>query len=204
MRQGSSIGYDGVDNISNLAFGKPPVCILRVGDFFHTKIIISSLNISYEVDKQITWDLNPEGVGVTPMYCNISMNFEYIGGQSMSAPISNLQNALSFNYYANTEMYDPRADSIIDENGKAKLKEGFKLADYVLNTDNLDESVADYKKSVVEKINVLDLEYKNYITNETQVRFEDRIPKNNTPTATLDPNLEEVLDFLSLKRPQRK
>ena len=28
---------------TNLAFGRPPVCILRLGDFYHTKIIIESL-----------------------------------------------------------------------------------------------------------------------------------------------------------------
>jgi hypothetical protein len=40
MRQGSSV-YNSGDNIKpdNLSFGRPPVLILRIGDFIHTKII---------------------------------------------------------------------------------------------------------------------------------------------------------------------
>lgn len=109
LRQGDSIGRDGIENWKNLAFGRPPVCILRIGDFFHTRIIIESLNIDYEQ----TWDMNPEGVGVQPMYANVTLNIKILGGSSMSAPINRLQNALSFNYYANTEMFDARADSVV-------------------------------------------------------------------------------------------
>ena len=38
------------DNVgpSNLAFGTAPVCILRVGDFYHTKIIIDNINFSFD------------------------------------------------------------------------------------------------------------------------------------------------------------
>lgn len=112
-RQGESIGLDGVDNVKNLAFGRPPVCILRVGDFFHTKIIIESVNITYKAANNIMWDLNPEGIGIQPMYADISLNIKILGGMSMTAPINRLQNALSFNFYANTEMYDARADSVV-------------------------------------------------------------------------------------------
>lgn len=120
LRQGDSIGRDGIDNWKNLAFGRPPVCILRIGDFYHTRIIIESLDINY--DEGMQWDLNPEGIGVQPMYADITMSVKILGGSSMTAPINRLQNALSFNYYANTEMYDARADSvvfseIVDENG---------------------------------------------------------------------------------------
>lgn len=191
-RQGSSVGFDGIDNISNLAFGKPPVCILRVGDFLHSKIIINSLNIDY--NDKITWDLNPEGVGVTPMIAKISLNFDYIGGQSMSAPISRLQNALSFNYYANTEMYDPRADKIIDENGYAKVSDGLKSSDYYINNENIEQSQKDYQESVTEKINVLNLQYQNYNVNESNLRVEDRTPKNNIPSNT------ENIDKVDLRR----
>lgn len=128
-RQGDSIGRDGVDNWKNLAFGRPPVCILRIGDFYHTRIIIESMSINY--NEGMTWDLNPEGIGVQPMYVDISLNIKILGGSSMAAPINRLQNALSFNYYANTEMYDVRADSVIlgegDSNGDAdstSLKKG--------------------------------------------------------------------------------
>lgn len=93
----------------NLAFGRPPVCILRIGDFYHTKIVIDTLNFSYE---PLVWDLNPEGVGVQPMICTVDLNFSFIGGSSLQGPINKLQNAVSFNYFANTQIYDPRADSI--------------------------------------------------------------------------------------------
>ena len=93
----------------NLAFGAPPVCILRIGDFYNTKIMIDNLNIDYE---PLVWDLNPEGVGVQPMIANVTISFKYIGGSSMYGPINKLQNALSFNYFANSEVYDPRADYI--------------------------------------------------------------------------------------------
>lgn len=99
---------------NNMSFGRPPVCILRIGDFYYTKIIIESLNIDYEQQ----WDLNPEGIGVMPMIANVTLNFKFIGGSSLSGPISRLQNALSFNSYANTEVYDNRAERAeYDEGG---------------------------------------------------------------------------------------
>jgi hypothetical protein len=104
------IGLDGkpkYTNAVNTSFGAPPVLVLRIGDFYNTKIIPTSLNISYE---PLNLDLNPEGIGVQPMLAKISMNFNFVGGSGLKEPIDKLQNALSFNYYANTEMYDERAD----------------------------------------------------------------------------------------------
>jgi hypothetical protein len=110
---------------NNLAFGRPPVCILRIGDFYNTKIVIDSVAIDYE---PLVWDLNPEGVGIQPMIANVNLSFKFIGGSSLMGPINKLQNALSFNYYANTHVYDPRADYIAkDEHSqyfKDKVKEG--------------------------------------------------------------------------------
>jgi len=97
------------DNPNNLAFGPAPVCILRIGDFYNTKIMMDNLSIDYE---PLVWDLNPEGVGVQPMIANVTISFKYIGGSSMYGPINKLQNALSFNYFANSQVYDPRADYI--------------------------------------------------------------------------------------------
>jgi len=91
----------------NTAFGAPPVCVLRIGDFFHTKVIIDSLTLKYD---EVPFDLNPEGIGVQPMIADVSLNFNFIGGQGLKQPIEQLQNALSFNYYANTEVYDERAE----------------------------------------------------------------------------------------------
>ncbi|MFW6243199.1 MAG: hypothetical protein ACOC2W_03475, partial [bacterium] len=101
MRQGKNI-EDGEN--TNSVFGKQPVCVLRIGDFYHTKIIIENLAIDYSVD--VPWDLNPEGMGVQPMIAEINLKVKVIGGQSLATPIAQLQNALSFNYYANSTFYD--------------------------------------------------------------------------------------------------
>ena len=95
------------NDVTNSVFGAPPVCVLRIGDFFHTKIVIDSLSIKYEDGR---FDLNPEGIGVQPMIADVSISFNFIGGHGLAGPVAKLQNALSFNFYANTEMYDERAD----------------------------------------------------------------------------------------------
>lgn len=101
------------ETAGNLAFGRPPVCVLRIGDFFYTRIIIESLSIDYD---PLLWDLNPEGIGVQPMIANINLTFKFIGGGDLGGPISRLQNAVSFNYYANSSVYDDRADRVTYEN----------------------------------------------------------------------------------------
>ncbi len=98
------VGEDFCD-ASNTAFGKPPICVLRIGDFYHTKIAIDNLQISYE---PLVWDLNPEGIGAQPMIANIQLSFKYIGGSGLRKYVDELQNALSFNYYANADVYDDR------------------------------------------------------------------------------------------------
>jgi len=105
----------------NLAFGRPPICILRIGDFYHTKIVIDSMNFSFD---PLVWDLNPEGVGVQPMICTVDLNFAFIGGSSLSAPINRLQNAVSYNFFANTEMYSPQSDTVDGEFGNATINRG--------------------------------------------------------------------------------
>jgi len=105
-RQGPTLENE---NASNLAFGRAPVCILRIGDFYNTKIVIDSLGIDYE---PLVWDLNPEGIGVQPMIANVNLSFKFIGGSTLESPINKLQNALSFNYYANSHVYDVRADYV--------------------------------------------------------------------------------------------
>jgi hypothetical protein len=98
--------------VTNTAFGPPPVCILRIGDFYHTKIIINSINITYD---PLVWDMNYEGIGMQPMIANVDIQFNYIGGSSLGGPINELQNALSFNYFANTNLYDNRSKLSKDE-----------------------------------------------------------------------------------------
>ena len=92
---------------NNTAFGAPPICVLRIGDFYHTKVAIDNVSLSYE---PLIFDLNPEGIGVQPMIANVQMNFKFIGGQSLKGPVSKLQNALTHNFFANTEVYDSRAE----------------------------------------------------------------------------------------------
>jgi hypothetical protein len=106
-RQGATMESQ---DANNLAFGRPPVCILRIGDFYNTKIVMDNVSIDYE---PLVWDLNPEGIGVQPMIANVTISFKFIGGSSLDGPLNKLQNALSFNYFANTQVYDPRADYII-------------------------------------------------------------------------------------------
>jgi len=111
IRPGDTIPIKGLSDVSDLnarntSFGPPPICILRVGDFYHSKVIIRDVNITFEEN---VWDLNPEGIGVQPMIANVSLQVNFIGGQGLSKPVERLQNALSSNFYANTEMYDERS-----------------------------------------------------------------------------------------------
>jgi hypothetical protein len=98
------------NNATNTSFGAPPVLILRIGDFYNTKIIPESLSISYE-----QLDINPEGIGVQPMIATVQMGFKFVGGSGLKESIDKLQNALTFNYYANTEIWDDRADVTANE-----------------------------------------------------------------------------------------
>ena len=90
MRPGDTIPVIGTDgkpkyNSSvNTSFGAPPVLVLRVGDFYHTKIIPTGLQISYD---PLVFDMNPEGIGVQPMIAKISLNFNFVGGQGINEPI---------------------------------------------------------------------------------------------------------------------
>lgn len=111
-RQGNTIGASDSNNAktaTNLAFGRPPICVLRLGDFYYTEIVITNMTITYD---PLQWDLNSEGIGVQPLIANINLTFNFIGGSDLAGPIKRLQNAMSFNYYANTEVYDNRADRV--------------------------------------------------------------------------------------------
>jgi hypothetical protein len=113
LRPGETLPIKGISDISDLnarntTFGPPPICVMRIGDFYHSKIAIKDVNIEFEED---LWDLNPEGIGVQPMIANVTLQINFIGGHGLAKPVEKLQNALSSNFYANTEMYDPRAIS---------------------------------------------------------------------------------------------
>lgn len=111
-RQGNTVGASDPNTMktaTNLAFGRPPICVLRLGDFYYTEIVITNMTITYD---PLQWDLNSEGIGVQPLIANVNLTFNFIGGSDLAGPIKRLQNAMSFNYYANTEVYDNRADRV--------------------------------------------------------------------------------------------
>lgn len=108
-RQGNTIGASDAlgKSANNLAFGQAPYCVLRLGDFYNQMICIDNINIDYEGPQ---FDLNQEGIGVQPLLARVSLSFKFIGGGDLTGPVRRLQNAMTFNYYANTGLYDNRAD----------------------------------------------------------------------------------------------
>jgi outer membrane protein OmpA-like peptidoglycan-associated protein len=123
MRPGQTIpvidtdGKPKYNDALNTAFGAPPILVLRVGDFYHTKIVPQNLSITYD---PLQLDMNPEGIGIQPMVANVTLGFNFIGGHGLAGPVQELQNALSFNYYANTEIYDERATATEDTSERDK------------------------------------------------------------------------------------
>ena len=114
------IGADGrpkYNDALNTSFGAPPILVLRVGDFYHSKIVPSNLSFKYDDAK---YDLNPEGIGIQPMIVDVTLGFDFIGGHGLKGPVNELQNALSFNFYANTEVYDERATATEDVSARDK------------------------------------------------------------------------------------
>lgn len=113
MRAGNTVtASDGsyAKSANNLAFGRPPFCVLRLGDWYNQMIVIDNISISYD---PLVWDLNEEGIGVIPLIANVSMSFKFIGGGDLGGPVRRLQNAMSFNYYANGRLYDNRSDRMV-------------------------------------------------------------------------------------------
>lgn len=170
-RAGDSIS---TNVVTNNVFGPPPVCILRIGDFYHTKIIINSINISYE---PLVWDMNYEGIGVQPMIANVDIQFNFIGGSSLGGPINELQNALTFNYFANTNLYDNRAKLSKDEE------------DYLNSIlDNIDkQEKAEIKRKqdemyMIEESNRVPEELKNVYVNKTNNNTSMNLKPKLTPT----------------------
>jgi hypothetical protein len=136
----------------NTSFGTPPVLVLRIGDFFHTKIIPENISFSYD---PLLFDMNPEGIGVQPMIVKVSLNFKIIGGMGLAKPVEQLQNALSFNYYANTEIYDERSvwtdDSFkkIDADLEKQILQNEPLTDGAAVTDTIQNAFGDTIGTIV-------------------------------------------------------
>lgn len=112
-RQGDTISSSDSNNLKssrNLSFGRPPFCVLRLGDFLNQLVIIDNVQLDYESGDGMSWDLNKEGAGVQPLLVKVILSLRLIGGGDMAGPIRRLQNAMTFNYYSNTSLYDNRAD----------------------------------------------------------------------------------------------
>lgn len=125
---------------NNLAFGRPPYCVLRLGDFYYQLIVIDSINYNYDISNGLQWDLNTEGNGVQPMLCEVSINFKFIGGGDIEGPVRRLQNAMTFNYYANTSFYDNRADRhVYNNNPETGISTLDKESSYSYNTKLFDD-----------------------------------------------------------------
>lgn len=175
-RQGATISEAGP---KNLAFGPAPVCILRIGDFYNTKIIMDNVSFSYE---PLVWDLNPEGIGVQPMIANVTISFKYIGGSSLYGPINKLQNALSFNYFANTQTFDPRADTLAVEKSNSgsntgKQKNDDPIYKLVAGLNPISESMGPLSNSEADKKAVTKEKDSNQITgSDNTVKASNKVP----------------------------
>jgi hypothetical protein len=111
IRPGDTLPIKGLSdeadlNARNTTFGPPPICVIRIGDFYHSKVVIKDVGITFDDG---VWDFNPEGIGVQPMIASVTLQVSFIGGHGLERPVEKLQNALSSNFYANTEMYDERS-----------------------------------------------------------------------------------------------
>ena len=142
-RQGNTIGTSDTGNndnnlyktASNLAFGRPPFCVLRLGDFYNQMIVIDNISVNYD---PLVWDLNIEGIGVQPLLANITISFKFIGGGDMTGPIKRLQNAMTFNYYSNARLYDNRADRIVYKSNTNNKEQG------AIGNDTIDYNKSDF------------------------------------------------------------
>jgi hypothetical protein len=174
VRPGETIPVKGLaensnTNARNTSFGSAPICVLRVGDFYNSKVIIRDVNITFEDN---VWDLNSDGIGVQPMIAQVQLQLNFIGGQGLERPVQRLQNALSSNFFANTEMYDERsistATSIGGKTGDTFTKEFLESIDNNIteNTNNKDKNGTQFKEG--ENLGTLSgtsLNYKELIDN---------------------------------------
>ena len=192
------------NNAVNTSFGTPPVLILRVGDFWHSKIIPTSLQLGYE-----ELDLNPEGIGVQPMIATVTMGFNFVGGQGLKTAVDKLQNALSFNYYANTEIYDDRSDAT-DLSYKVLDKQFIENIGFEVNpptvsdvenpqTSNNNETIGKVLTSVItDGIQRGTIEYGSFMNSfvtQTQTYFQTVINKNRDVLRQYNNGVRQMLSY---------
>ena len=68
------------------------------------------------------------------MIANITLSFKFIGGGDLAGPVRRLQNAMSFNYYANGRLYDNRADRVLYNSDGTSIEQG--ALDNDIDTEN--------------------------------------------------------------------
>ena len=160
QRQGASKRWNSPDPNSiagansitarNSVFGRQPICILRVGDFFYTKIIIENYTIDYS---DTTWDMNPEGFGMQPMLAKVTLQLKLIGGESLKGPIDALQNAVTFNYYANSSFTDAgmyKLPSSVADKQESFIKQILTAEQTLMNKSYDDRTVKAITNSVIQ------------------------------------------------------
>jgi hypothetical protein len=218
VRPGNTIPIKGIADVNDLnarntSFGPPPICVIRIGDFYHSKIVIRDINITYD---DSTWDLNPEGIGVQPMIANITLQVSFIGGQGLERPVEKLQNALSSNFFANTEIYDERAQSTAtlidgkpadqftkefiaelqkkpefqlegDKDNKPKVSQGLYIGTGILNS-GLDYIKIDYT-SFIDTIFLVQIRILIYINHHITKLLKNMVKKYQVYFFTIDTKL---------------
>lgn len=113
--------------------------------------------------------MNYEGIGMQPMIANVDIQFSYIGGSSLGGPINELQNALTFNYFANTNLYDNRAKLSKDEE------------DYLNSIlDNLNKQESAEAKRKQDEMDMI--EEANRVPPELEGVYINKTDTNKTPT----------------------
>jgi hypothetical protein len=66
------------------SFTNPPVSHLRLGDWLNHDIIIDSVSYSYD---NAPWTINLDGGAVQPMWANVTINFNIVGGAGASGGV---------------------------------------------------------------------------------------------------------------------
>jgi hypothetical protein len=150
MRPGRTLSSNDKQYVpNNSVFGKQPVITLRLGDFLHTKLIITNLDIKYEQ----LWDLNPNGHGVQPMVAKVNLAVKIIGGQSLATPIAQLQNAISTMFYANStfrpkgQTFDPFDPKVNKQMDNASTTESNQVKRYDEERKDRDKAIKDLPKT---------------------------------------------------------
>jgi hypothetical protein len=200
------IGADGrpkYNDALNTAFGAPPILVLRVGDFYHSKIVPSSLSFKYDDAK---YDLNPEGIGIQPMIVDVTLGFDFIGGHGLKGPVEELQNALSFNFYANTEIYDERATATEDVSARDKYVVEKILANQPpVKANQVQNQIPKRGGSTIGNlVNSTDIDYTQFVNSfwtKTVEYFDTVINTNNTVVKnnTIGPIFSSFLERSYLK-----